>query len=200
METVLDIDPISSTIAMYEWLKLVSEATLKSEGTKIILNYPNDFKFDLILFDVTLGLTMMPLVNKFNNPPVVGVTPFLLPPILANTMGNDLQTAYLPYYLFQYTNRMNFFQRLRNLIQTYCELWYRKYNFVKHEERLMKKYFGTDTVIEDFERNITLLLSNTDPILDYPAALPPNIIPIGGMHIQPARPLPKVRIYSILNY
>jgi hypothetical protein len=45
-------------------------------GLNTLLNYPDDFKFDLVLYDYTVGPCLLGLIKKFNYPTVVGVSAF----------------------------------------------------------------------------------------------------------------------------
>lgn len=42
---------------------------------------------------------------------------------------------------------------------------------------------------EEIERDISLLLVNIDGTSNYPQTLPPNVIPVGGLHIKPGKNL-----------
>lgn len=46
--------------------------------------------------------------------------------------------------------------------------------------------------VSELERRMVLVLVNTNPAMDYLAPLPENIIPVGGLHIEDPKPLPKV--------
>uniref|UniRef100_A0A1Y1MYN2 Glucuronosyltransferase n=1 Tax=Photinus pyralis TaxID=7054 RepID=A0A1Y1MYN2_PHOPY len=86
---------------------------------------------------------------------------------------------------------MSFLQRIKNFVLTHFEVFYRKYFGLPAEYKLAKKYFAEDIrPFEEVERNMSILITSYDPILDFPMALPPNIIPAGGLHVQPVKPLP----------
>lgn len=191
-QDVADINSFESIKTMYDWCAAISEYGFTTQGFKTIMNYPDDFKFDVVIMDITIGQAFYPIINKFNNPPVVGITAFLLPPYLSSAMGNHLYPAFYPHYNLKYTNKMNFLQRLNNFLVTYWEIYYRNTVYMPTEQKIAMKALGNIKPLTEVERNISLLLSNTDPVLDYPVPLPPNIIPVGGMHIKPAKPLPKV--------
>ncbi|KAF2893151.1 hypothetical protein ILUMI_13022 [Ignelater luminosus] len=115
----------------------------------------------------------------------------MLPPHLSNSFGNLLQTSYMPYFATVFTTKMTLSERVVNFIYTNLDVLYREYISCPTEYNLAKKRFGDDIdTFEEVERNISILLANTDPNLDYSIALPPNIIPVGGLHIKPAKPLP----------
>nr|CAH7745288.1 unnamed protein product [Callosobruchus chinensis] len=45
--------------------------------------------------------------------------------------------------------------------------------------------------LEDISKHLSLLLTNIDMTLHYPQQLAPNIIPVGGLHMQKAGQLPQ---------
>ena len=92
-------------------------AIYKSQnGMTKILNYPIDFKFDLVINDFTCGPILLPIVHKFSYPPIVGVTPFLNPPYTHLTIGGHKYPAYIPHYLMNFQPPMTFLERCYNLI------------------------------------------------------------------------------------
>jgi glucuronosyltransferase len=40
-------------------------------GIKTLLSYPDNFKFDLVLYDFTIGPALLGIIKKFNYPPVI---------------------------------------------------------------------------------------------------------------------------------
>lgn len=60
-------------------------------------------------------------------------------------------------------------------------------------DKLAVPYFGAGIPsVSELERRMSLVLVNTNPAMDYLAPLPENIIPVGGLHIEDPKPLPKV--------
>lgn len=56
---------------------------------------------------------------------------------------------------------------------------------------MAERVFGPDLPnLHDLERTAQLALVNTHPAVDFFEPLPPNIIPVGGLQVQPAQPLP----------
>ncbi|XP_031329149.1 UDP-glucuronosyltransferase 2B7-like [Photinus pyralis] len=183
---------IKTMKALFKHVEFCCEYDFNTTGFKTLQEYPKKFKFDLIIFDSSYGRCFYPLVTRFNNPPAVAVTPYRLPPILSNAFGNHLHTSYTPYYNTEFSTKMTFLERLLNFFYTFVEVMYRKNSFSPKENKLVKDYFGEETpALRDYERNMSLLLANVDFIFDFPMALPPNIIPVGGLHLTPSKPLPK---------
>ena len=43
--------------------------------------------------------------------------------------------------------------------------------------------------VDQLKRHSAAFFVNTDPLLEYPRALPPHVIPVGGLHIDHPKPL-----------
>ncbi|KAK5648756.1 hypothetical protein RI129_003648 [Pyrocoelia pectoralis] len=186
---------------VYDLSLFSCEHDLDTQGFKTLMNYPKDFTFDLIIMDITIQQCLYTLIERFKNPPVVAVTPFLLPPVLSHLFGNPLQAAYMPYYNTLHIDRMSFLQRITNFLLIHSEILYRKYIVIPAESKLAKKHFGKNIQsFDEIERNMSILISNYDPILCFPLALPPNIIPAGGLHIDSVKSLPNVSNKHAISY
>ncbi|XP_015837439.2 UDP-glycosyltransferase UGT5 [Tribolium castaneum] len=167
-----------------DWCAYSCDIILKSQGLKKLLSYPPD-SFDLIIFDVTMGSCLYPLIHKFNYPPSVAVTAFLLPTYVAHSFGNQLYPSYIPWYGLPYTTDMTFTERVWNFLFTYTDVLKRHLSLYKKEHNLAKEVFGENIPpMDELERHISLVLANTDPILNYPQPVAPNLIPVGGLHTR----------------
>jgi glucuronosyltransferase len=89
---------------------------LKSEGLNEILNYPDDFKFEAVIYDFLCGPCILPLLHKFKYPPLIGATAFHNPSFKIELIGGHTYPAYVPFYGMNYGSNMNFFQRFFNTI------------------------------------------------------------------------------------
>lgn len=114
MLELADTPPVRGVMEVNDWCDLACDGILKSKGLEQILNYPDDFKFDLVLYDVTCGPCMLPLMHKFKYPPLITVTAFNNPPYAVQIVGGQKYPATVPHYYSDYSNRMNFQQRLTN--------------------------------------------------------------------------------------
>lgn len=64
---------------------------------------------------------------------------------------------------------------------------------------MAKKYFGPNMPsIRELEQRTALAFVNTNPVVDYVAPLPENVIPVAGLQIKDPKPLPNV--ISIFTY
>lgn len=199
--SLVDQSTFASLKMMYDRAASACELDLNSQGFKILYDYPEDFKFDLIIFDVTVGQCLYPLVDRFGTPPVVAVTPFLLPSNLASAFGNHLQPSYIPFMAGDLTTDMTIWEKVVNYVLTYGDLLYNEYVVIpEHFKIAQKRFNGRIRDFLEMRRSFSMLLSNTDPVLDYPMSLAPNIIPVGGLHVKPAKALPMVRPVEYVRY
>ncbi|XP_049820085.1 UDP-glucuronosyltransferase 2B31-like [Aethina tumida] len=177
----------------------VCDLAYKSENLDSILRNKDKYKFDLIVTDITILPCGVAPLHAFPDIPIVGVTTFLLPPDYSHIFGNNLQPAYIPQYFTDLTDDMSFMERVYNFLATYGTEFGYYYYWDEFEEAAKKKY-GSHLApyMKNIDR-ISLLLSNTNPLLDYPQPLPPNIIPVGGLHVKPAKKLPQVKLLGIHN-
>lgn len=177
------------------------EEALHSSGLQQLLNYPPTFKFDLIIFDVIFDCCFCPLIHRFNYPPTIATSPWPLPSFLAYSFGNPLQSSHIPWYDLPNGEDMSLIERFWNYVFTYGEIALKSRMTNKLEEKLTKTFGDDIPPLKKLKGHISLLLSNHDLLLNYPQALTPNIIPVGGLHIASTKELPKVRtIHVILKH
>lgn len=96
---------------------------LKSNGFRTLLNYPENFKMDLIIHDFVVGSCFLPFLHKFNYPPLLAVTAFGHPPFLNHLIGGHQYYSYVPHLSTKFDSDMTFMQRM--------------FNFILHIEELM---------------------------------------------------------------
>lgn len=157
-----------------------------------LLDYPRNH-FDLIIFDITCGQYLYPLIEYFGNPPVVAVAPIGLVPHMLDIMGDHFY-SYYPIYVTPYIDRMSFFQRLYNFLLYQIDFLYKWY-YINLMETRAKEKFGNDIAsFYETMSKVGVLLVNYDPILDFPQPISPHIIPVGGLHMKRPTELPTVAL------
>lgn len=108
--------------SMWDSLRLVADYSIgvcegirRSAGPKVLLSYPDNFKFHVILSDFTCGPCLAGFVHKFNYPPVIAYTGFNNPMYTVDIVGGHNSFAYKPYHTTKFSNRMSFWQRAVNM-------------------------------------------------------------------------------------
>ncbi|KAJ8982534.1 hypothetical protein NQ317_018575 [Molorchus minor] len=191
--------PLLSIKAFMDFQFISCNHSYHTNGFRTLWNYPDDFKFDLIITDMTLGPCLYPFIQKFGYPPTIGVTAYLLPSSVSDIFGNGVQPSFLPLFHVEFTENMDFSQRVTNFIYTHLETVLRQWYELAATEKLARRLLGTE--VDDFgdiQRHISLVLANLDPTVHYARPLTPNIIPVGGLHVKDARKLPD-DLRSIAN-
>lgn len=89
---------------------------VRTNGFQTLLNYPDGFKFDLILHDFSVGSCFLPFLHKFNYPPMIAVTAFGHPPFLIDLIGSHHYYSYVPHFLLPFNDKMTFSQRFLNFL------------------------------------------------------------------------------------
>jgi glucuronosyltransferase len=111
---VSEFGPLDSVLMAFDWFTKSCEGSMKSEGLDKIINYPDSFKFDLIIQDFSSGPCLLPLLHKFNYPPLVSVSAFGNPPYSNQLTGGQKFPAVAAHYTLNYPQVMNYHQRLFN--------------------------------------------------------------------------------------
>ncbi|XP_052860224.1 UDP-glycosyltransferase UGT5-like, partial [Anopheles cruzii] len=181
---------IDATISFYRFGLLGCEGASTSKGLKQLLQYPDDFRFELIIYDFTCGPCTLGFLHKFHYPPLVSVTGFGVPQFTPQLVGGHKEASYVPHFT-QLTDRpMPFGQRfLNSLIHTF-DAFYRRFVFLPRIARIAQSGFDFPLPeLASLERKTLLMLTNSNPALDPPESFPPNVIPVGGLQIVAPNPL-----------
>uniref|UniRef100_A0A336M822 CSON012430 protein n=1 Tax=Culicoides sonorensis TaxID=179676 RepID=A0A336M822_CULSO len=176
----------TAVIEMWGYAYVASELVLKSQGFQRLFNYPDTFKFDLVVIDYTCAPTLLGFLEKFNYPPVVGITAFSIPHYTYHFVGGHKQPSYVPHYIVDYSNKMNFIERINNYLSYFIENTYFDYVFYPKADKLMKKHFKNSKLpyITELGRKMSLALVNTHYAIEKVEPLPANVIPVAGLQIK----------------
>lgn len=97
-----------------------------TKGFERLLQYPDDFRVDLIVYDMTAGGCLLGFMDKFGKPPLVTVTAYAFPTMMNSMVGGHQYYSYIPHYYLPYEGDMSFWQRILNLFVHIIEYWYVK--------------------------------------------------------------------------
>jgi glucuronosyltransferase len=114
MDMIADGSTTKPISEVYKFTLGSLEGIYQSQGLQTLLNYPDDFKFDIILYDYVLGPILLPFLHRFNYPPLVAFTAFNNPWNHLNIIGGHFYPAYIPFWTMIQHGEMNFQQRLHN--------------------------------------------------------------------------------------
>ena len=156
-------------------------------------------KFDLIVVEGVLNECVLPLVQIHKAPLIymVGITP---PPWLLDSIGSPQAFDHFPNPAFSYTDEMSLLQRMTNAISGIFGLYFRQLVLMSKVDQLIAQFrlyeemnmTSSSTMRQVEQEQLSLLISNTNPIINYELPKTPAIIEAGGLHCVPSKPLPKV--------
>lgn len=100
------------------------------------------------------------------------------------SLGNPLNTAVMTAIGWKDFDHTNFWSRLANTVMSkYLTALFKYYMY--EQDEYVEKYFGPGYPdIIELQKDIDLMLVNTDLSLNGPAAYTPAVVPIGGLHIK----------------
>lgn len=93
---------------------IVCKGVLASKGLATLLKSSIEVNFDAVIYDYTFGPCLLPLITKFNSPPLISISAFTNPPSTVNLIGGHKYPAYIPHYVSSYHTTMSFFERVFN--------------------------------------------------------------------------------------
>ncbi|KAJ3642495.1 hypothetical protein Zmor_025267 [Zophobas morio] len=177
-----------ATVFMGHTMSKIMEPLLWDDKIQNLI-YSNE-KFDVVIVEQFLNDAQKALAIHFGAPLIVMST------VRANSwvntlVGNPAPASYIPMLLTDYSVPMTFSERLLNgILSVMTELFYHFYVYPNENHRI-KKYIPNGVDISDVLYNVSLVLMNSHPSLNQPVPYVPNMIDIGGFHVQPPKKLPQ---------
>ncbi|KAJ8961044.1 hypothetical protein NQ314_005973, partial [Rhamnusium bicolor] len=165
----------------------LTEKLVSHENFQKLLN--SDAEFDLIIIEYFLNEASLGL-GKFFDAPVVLFSTLPSSTLTNHLFANPGPSSYVPNLLTQYTGDMDFWQRFSNLAYNTFDNFYKHYYMLPLHDHLLKTYISKDLNVEDVIYNASLILLNSHPSISEPVPHTPNMIEIGGFHINSPKALP----------
>ncbi|KAH8312382.1 hypothetical protein KR044_010466, partial [Drosophila immigrans] len=148
--------------------------------------------FDAVISEVFLNEAHFGFAEHFNAP-LIGLGTFGAISWNTDMVGSPSPASYVPHALLKFSDHMSFVERVINLAFLSYEYLFMKLYYLPQQEQLFNKHFPNNK--QDFyttRSNAALVLLNQHVSLSFPRPYSPNMIEVGGMHIQRSRhPLPK---------
>lgn len=176
----------------FDSLKDTCERILQMEKFQ---NFVATEKFDLVIVDIMMNYCVAGVVPLIGAPSIL-VSTFAAPPFLSNDVGNRYPSSFVADPFLSFTHRMNFFERMANLVFGAMMQFVGDHIFIKPAADIYRKHLpnGKDLPdVHEIQANTSMIFMNSHFTLTYPRPLLPDCIEVGGMHTRPAKPLPKVR-------
>ncbi|XP_055917568.1 UDP-glucosyltransferase 2 [Eupeodes corollae] len=170
-----------------------SEYALNNAKVKKFIQ--SDEKFDLIILEQFFHESFLMFAHKFNAP-IVTIGTMGYADNMDHTMGLLTPLSIVPHLLLSYTDNMSFKERAYNTYLSLYDYVFRRWHYMPQMQDMAERHFkdaikGPLPSVRDLEKNISLMLVNSHRSLDLPRPSMPGLVDIGGIHIKPAKPLPK---------
>uniref|UniRef100_A0A1L8E1Y1 Putative udp-glucuronosyl and udp-glucosyl transferase n=1 Tax=Nyssomyia neivai TaxID=330878 RepID=A0A1L8E1Y1_9DIPT len=186
------LETITQTI--YGSAELVNFTLSHKEVQKLLRS---DATFDLLLVDSLMMDALLGFANHYKVPSVV-VSTTVMNKWTDEIVGNPHNPAYSPNFFLGASNKMTFTERIINvLLSLFVEISY-QYLYLPAQEALYQRYFtpfqpkdAKLPALENLIHNVSAVFVNSHPGFHYPRALMPNVVEIGGIHIQEPKKLPQ---------
>ncbi|XP_053686683.1 UDP-glucosyltransferase 2-like [Sabethes cyaneus] len=194
--SMTDINPFSMLYLFSDYVTHGCEFSLKSKGLQQILDYPKDFKFDLIINDYLQGPCMVSLAqHKFGRPPLIAATAFHGLTTTTSMSGAYSYSGMVPNHEFDAPERMTYFQRFMNFFYNHWEELLKDYQVTPAVHKLVRQVMPDIPYVGEFEKDTRIVLLNSNPIIQYsepsmPEPSMPNVISVGGLQIIKPKELP----------
>ncbi|XP_023027651.1 UDP-glucosyltransferase 2 [Leptinotarsa decemlineata] len=175
---------------MYYVLQMISYFTSKTlSHPKIQQLVESGQNFDLIIMDSFCKDAELYFGHIFKAP-IILTASFGTQNFINYILNNPEPAAYVPGSGTAFTDEMGFMERLENVIYSWFIFACLHYNAIQ-QKRILRDYFGNVPSVDDLRSNIALVFVNSHPVFETPRPNLPNIVSVGGIHVEDAEPLPK---------
>lgn len=181
--------------SMYE--KMTFDLKNVKEVAELFLDHPQIAKllaskrqYDLIILNWAMNDVLLAMGHHFKAPVIVFST-IGLSRLTGKLTKNPAPYSHVPNLFLNYPDEMDFFQRLSN---TFWSLAFDAVDAFVNEalqKELLLKYFPEAPPLEELQRNVSLVFLNSQYSVDNPRPYVPNMVEVGGLHIEDPKPLPK---------
>lgn len=129
---------------------------------------------------------------------MVAITPSNDVTLASAMIGGILAPSTSTHYTYKYL-KIDFLDRVDNYLMQVVDYHIRKWYIYPLQDKIIREQSEMIDIppVDELQRLTKLVMINYHPAIDTPEFLPPNVIPVGGMQIRPAKPLPEVRIIDM---
>ncbi|XP_065081998.1 UDP-glycosyltransferase UGT5-like [Ochlerotatus camptorhynchus] len=182
---------VRKMIEMYTAVNYFSNSTLSSPAVKRLLQ--SNQQFDLVILEIFLDHALLGFAEHFGCP-VIGTTTHGVLEWINSLVGTPQPLSYVPHVHIGFSNPMNFWQRLANVLFTIVDEAMLSVLVYPEQDRLYREAFpnAKRSLSEMKKHAVSLILVNNHFSLSYPRPYVPNMIEIGGFHVnRKVNPLPE---------
>nr|AVT42207.1 UDP-glucuronosyltransferase 40AA1 [Lissorhoptrus oryzophilus] len=152
-------------------------------------------KFDLIIYEHFVGSDFLKMFGRiYDCPTIVFTSMGGINSWINEQVGNYLPPSYVPHFFFTKTNmneELTLYEKIENLIFYLVDFFVKHFMVFPTLNEVIHKYFKSPVDISELYPETSLVLLGSHSSLRQPTPLVPNMVEIGGFHIDPPQKLPK---------
>uniref|UniRef100_A0A182T6B9 Uncharacterized protein n=1 Tax=Anopheles maculatus TaxID=74869 RepID=A0A182T6B9_9DIPT len=163
----------------------MADYTLGHPKLQELLKNPAE-TFDLLILDQVLCESLLGLAYHYGVPAIV-YSSAASNKYTNEMVGNPHNPAYNPIPSLGYSDRMHLVQRVWNTFVSICEQFNYRYLYLPSQEAVYQRYFARRANLPpllDLIHNVSLVMVNSHPVINFARPVVPNMIEIGGAHIR----------------
>ncbi|XP_030081307.1 UDP-glucuronosyltransferase 2B15-like [Drosophila hydei] len=151
-------------------------------------------KYDLLLAEQFFNEGALILGHLYQIP-IITVTTFGYANYLSSLTGIINPWSYVAHGWKPYTDCMSLTERIDSVFCSLAEEVMRYFWYYSAQDEIIQKHLSKQfkdlPTVKQLERNISVILLNSYMPLEAPRPTSFNMIPVGGLHIKPTKPLPS---------
>lgn len=105
---------VSAILSSFNFGYLGCLGAINSRGFQQLLDYPENFVFDIVIYDATCGPCLLGFFHKFRSSKLIAVSPFNTPHFSTQLVGGHKNFAYIPHFSLSFSSHMNLKERTMN--------------------------------------------------------------------------------------
>ncbi|XP_053674610.1 uncharacterized protein LOC128724914 [Anopheles nili] len=182
---------VEKMLELGHFVNEIANTTLSSPDVQALLR--SDATFDLLVLEIFLDDVFLGFADRFNCP-VVGMSTFGVSSWVNSLTGSPQPLSYVPHPMTSFTDKMNFWQRLGNVLFTAFDETLLKFMCDPIQQQYYDEYFpNANRSLNEMRRHgVSLVLVNSHFSLSFPRPYLPNLIEVGGFHVnRNVNPLPE---------
>ncbi|KAG6465170.1 UDP-glycosyltransferase [Manduca sexta] len=185
---ISDLEAMTSE-QMTQSMILLSDELFNNEEVIALLRDKSQ-KFDLVIAEGFINAHHI-FANIFNAPLIVFSSAYGLPETFEMTGAVARHPILYPHVMRNKYKNLSFLEKIKEIYNEYIFTnWLAKLE--KLESDFLKSKFGAEApTVDELKGLVSLVLLNCFPIFDNNRPVPPNVVYLGGLHLQPVKELPK---------
>lgn len=156
-------------------------------------------EFDVIVMEIFMNEAFLGLGHHFRAP-VIGFSTFGASKWSNDMVGNPTPMSYIPHFQVNFSERMNFVQRVGNVLLYLSESAFMYWYYMGQQEEVYENIFqDPKPSLDELQRNVSLVLLNNHFSLHFPRPYVPNMIEVGGLQINRTPSKLPIDLQTILD-